>query len=104
MLNIHISDVPYMGRDAYSWFVVKCTWFLGLPTFGSFYATVILLNVITFIPVWQLYKVFIREFPNLQKEFAIAVFFIPSVAFWGSGLLKDNITFSAVCLYTHAIY
>ncbi|MBK5285167.1 MAG: hypothetical protein JJE25_07160 [Bacteroidia bacterium] len=45
-----------------------------------------------------------REFPNLQREFAFAVFFIPSVAFWGSGLLKDNLTFSAVCLFSHAIY
>ena len=104
MVNINISEDPIMARDAYAWFVIKCTWFLSIPAFDSFFATVVLLNVITFIPIWKLYKVFVREFPNLQREFAIAVFFIPSVAFWGSGMLKDNLTFSAVCLFSHAIY
>lgn len=100
----NVGDVPIMARDAYAWFVIKCTWYFALPAFGSFLSTVVLLNVITFIPAWKLYKVFIREFPGLQKEFAFTVFFIPSVAFWGSGLLKDNLTFSAVCLYSYSFY
>jgi hypothetical protein len=99
-----IGDFPIMSRDAYAWFVIKCTWFFSLPAFGSFLTTVVLLNLITFIPAWKLYKIFIREFPKLEKEFAYTVFFIPSVAFWGSGLLKDNLTFAAVCLYSYAIY
>ncbi|HLG35368.1 MAG TPA: hypothetical protein VI757_10845 [Bacteroidia bacterium] len=104
LITLNLGDYPIYSRDEHAWFVVRCSWFFALPAFSSFLATVILLNIITFIPVWKLYKVFIREFPNLQREFAITVFFIPSVAFWGSGLLKDNITFSAVCLYSHAFY
>ena len=103
-MNFFMHDEPYMSRDAYAWFVIKCTWFFGLPALGSFFATVVLINVVTFIPIWKFYKIFVKEFPNLEREFAIAVFFIPSVAFWGSGLLKDNLTFSAVCLYSYAIY
>lgn len=95
---------PVYTRSLNSFFVLKCTWFLSVFSFNSFLGATVLLNVMTFPFVWKLYKVFISEFPNLQKEFAIAVFFIPSVAFWGSGLLKDNITFAAVCLFTHAIY
>src|SRR5258706_1113728 len=98
------SVYPVYARSFNSFFVLKCTWFLTIFAFNSFIGATILLNVITFPFVWKLYKVFIREFPTLHKEFAIAVFFIPSVAFWGSGLLKDNITFAPVCLYTHAIY
>lgn len=98
------SIYPVYVRSVNSFFVLKCTWFLSTLAFNSFIGATILLNVLTFPFVWKLYKVFISEFPNLQKEFAIAVFFIPSVAFWGSGLLKDNITFAAVCLFTHAIY
>ena len=92
------------GHDHHAWYVIRCTWPFILLSFKSFIPATILLNAITFIPVWWLYKVFISEFPRLQKEFAIAVFFIPSVAFWGSGLLKDNITFAAVCLYTHGLH
>src|SRR5258706_6308425 len=98
------SVYPVYARSFNSFFVLKCTWFLTIFAFNSFIGATILLNVITFPFVWKLYKVFIREFPTLHKEFAIAIFFIPSVAFWGSGLLKDNLTFSAVCLYSHAIY
>ena len=104
LYDYQASVYPVYVRSIHSFFVLKCTWFLTVFSFGSFLGTTILLNVITFPFVWKLYKVFIREFPNLTREFAIAVFFIPSVAFWGSGLLKDNITFAAVCLYSHAIY
>jgi hypothetical protein len=103
-ITFNVTDYPIMARDLYAWFVVRWTWPLAIPTLGSFLSTVVLLNVITFIPVWKLYQVFAREFPSRQREFAFTVFFIPSVAFWGSGLLKDNLTFSAVCLYSHAIY
>jgi hypothetical protein len=95
---------PVLGLDPYSWFVAKCTWPFILLGFGCFIPTTILLNMVTFLPAWRLYKVFVEEFPKLHKEFAIAIFFVPSVAFWGSGLLKDNITFAAVCFYSHALY
>jgi len=104
LYDYQASVYPVYTRSVSSFFVLKCTWFLTVFSFNSFIGATILLNVITFPFVWKLYKVFLKEFPTLHKEFALAVFFIPSVAFWGSGLLKDNITFAAVCLYTHAIY
>src|SRR6185436_17080297 len=48
--------------------------------------------------------VFIAEFPTLRRELAIAVLFIPSVFFWGSGILKDTITFSMTGVYLHCFY
>lgn len=47
---------------------------------------------------------FCIEFPTLTKQFAVAMFYIPSVAFWGSGLLKDNITLSAICWFSYSFY
>lgn len=40
----------------------------------------------------------------MSKQFAIAILFIPSVVFWGSGILKDTITFSAACWFTYSFY
>ena len=37
-----------------------------------------------------------------KPENSIARLFIPSVFFWGSGLLKDTITFASVCLFASA--
>ncbi len=44
------------------------------------------------------------QFPNLQKQLAISILYIPSVVFWGSGLLKDTITLAAVGWYTYHFY
>ncbi len=90
--------MTYLG-DHHAVVVDKLCWFLCLITFKSFIGMTILLAWISYFAIWRLYQVFIREFPNLATEFAIALLFIPSVFFWGSGLLKDTITFAAVCLF-----
>jgi hypothetical protein len=54
--------------------------------------------------MWKLYQTFLKEFPDLKKEFAIACLFIPSCVFWGSGLMKDSFTLSAVGWFTYAFY
>jgi hypothetical protein len=41
-------------------------------------------------------------FPKMHLQLAIALFFIPSVFFWGSGLLKDSITLGALGWATYA--
>lgn len=88
----------YMADD-HAMAVVKLTWILCLITFKSFLGMTLILAWISFWPIWRLYQFLLKEFPNLSKEFAISLFFIPSVFFWGSGLLKDTITFSCVCLF-----
>ena len=90
--------MTYLG-DRHALVVVKLCWLLCFITFKSFIGTTILLAWVSYACIWRLYQVFIREFPNLAKEFAIALLFIPSVFFWGSGLLKDTITFASVCLF-----
>jgi hypothetical protein len=54
--------------------------------------------------MWKLYQTFLLEFPDLKREFAIACLFIPSCVFWGSGLMKDSFTLSAVGWFTYAFY
>ncbi len=88
----------YLG-DHHAVVVDKLCWILCLITFKSFIGMTILLAWISYAAIWRLYQVFVGEFPGLYKEFAIALLFIPSVFFWGSGLLKDTITFSSVCLF-----
>ena len=43
---------------------------------------------------------FRSRIPQLQRQMVIAFLFMPSVVFWGSGLLKDSITFAMVALFT----
>jgi hypothetical protein len=41
-------------------------------------------------------------YPHLKKGFALAIFWAPSLVFWGSGLLKDTITLGALGLMCYS--
>ncbi|MEQ8323867.1 MAG: hypothetical protein RIC15_02035 [Vicingaceae bacterium] len=94
----------YMYRDEKTFAVVRFINPLTLLCFKNFLPTTIVLSTLAYSGPWRLFLLFCREFPGLSKQLAVAVLFIPSVFFWGSGLLKDTFTFSAVCWYTFSFY
>ena len=108
-----LSDISSTGThgplffnfsDTYAYFTVFLTIPFCLLACKSFIVTTILLSSFSFIGLWKLYEVFIDQFPDLKKQFAIAIFFVPSVFFWGSGILKDTYALSAVGFFTYAFY
>ncbi|MEO6903104.1 MAG: hypothetical protein ABI315_08120 [Bacteroidia bacterium] len=95
---------PVYWRDNNALFVARLIIPLCLLSFNSFIITSMLLAWICYTGIWHLFILFNQHFPTLQKELAISILFIPSVVFWGSGLLKDTITLSAVGVYTYFFY
>jgi hypothetical protein len=95
---------PLFYYDKHAFGVVRLTWFLYILSFTSYLGQAMLLAVCCFPAIWRLYQTMIYEFPKLEKQMAIAVLFVPSVIFWGSGLLKDTITFAGVCLITSSLH
>ena len=92
---------PYWG-DKYSDFVARfmtpiC--FLGAK---SFIPSAIILAWLCYTGIWRLYLLFSEQFPGVYKKLAISILFFPSVLFWGSGILKDSITISAVGWYAYS--
>ena len=98
------TGFPVFWRDVNAFFVSRLIVPLYFVSFGSYVVMSILLAWICYTGVWRLFLLFNDQFPNLQKQFAISILFIPSVVFWGSGLLKDTITLSAVGWYTYYFY
>ncbi|MCK5104731.1 MAG: hypothetical protein KAR17_18030, partial [Cyclobacteriaceae bacterium] len=94
----------YTYGDLSSYFVVRVAGVFDLLTFHTYSATAILFAACSFTGLWALYHVFYRMFPSQHLEFAIAVLFVPSVFFWGSGILKDTITISALGWATYGAY
>lgn len=97
-------DFVYWVNDPYSFFVSKCFVPVVLVSFYSYSCSAVVVAAICYLGVWRLFMVFVSEFPTLDKQFSWSILFIPSVVFWGSGLMKDSITFSATCLYAHGFY
>lgn len=95
---------PNYIKDSQTFTVVRIVCFIVLISFRSILVSNIIMAWLSFIGVWKMYRVFIDEFPMLKKELAVAFLFIPSVFFWGSGILKDTITFSMIGFYLFNFY
>lgn len=98
------TGYPAYCRDPKAWFVVKLSLFIVGFSFQSYLVATVLCASLSFLGVWKMYQVFVLEFPELKKEMAISFLFIPSVFFWGSGLLKDTFTFSALGFFVWGVY
>jgi hypothetical protein len=104
LINSPDYECVYWVHDKYAFFVSK--WFVPivLISFKSYMTAAVLVASICYLGVWRLFLVFVNEFPKLAKQFSWSVLFIPSVVFWGSGIMKDSITFSATCFFVHGFY
>jgi hypothetical protein len=85
------------------YFVIRVLAFCSLLTAHSYAANAVIFAAVSFSGIWAMYRSFYKLFPGLHREFAIAMLFIPSVFFWGSGILKDTITLGALGWATWAI-
>jgi hypothetical protein len=94
----------YWAADSHSFFVVRLLIPIVSLGFHSYFASAILVGWFTYGGLWKLYQTFLQEFPDLKRELAIGVLFVPSCVFWGSGLMKDSFTLSAVGWFTFAFY
>ncbi len=94
----------YFIRDPASYTVIQIATFFDLLTFSTYSATALLFAVFSFIGAWMFFLTFYRLYPGLHRQFAIASFFIPSVFFWGSGILKDTIVIACLGCATYFIY
>lgn len=94
----------YRPTDSHAFFVVRLL--IPIVSLGcySYFASAILTAAVTYGGLWKLYQTFLAEFPHLRREMAIACLFIPSCVFWGSGLMKDSFTISAVGWFTYSFY
>ncbi|MFN6092802.1 MAG: hypothetical protein ACK44N_10340, partial [Bacteroidota bacterium] len=98
------TGFPAYCRDPKAWFVVKISLFIVGLSMQSYLITTILCSAFSFIGIWKLFRVFAQEFPEIQKQMAISFLFIPSVFFWGSGLLKDTFTLAALGFFVSGTY
>ncbi len=90
--------------DPQSYAIVKIAAVFDLLTFSSYSSTAILFALVSFVGMWMFFLTFYEQYPQLHRWLAIASFFIPSVFFWGSGLLKDTITMGCLGVGTYQVY
>lgn len=94
-------EVDELGENHYymstvpNFTVPKVGTLLSYPVLGSYLGIGLFFSFYGLLGALQIYRVFAREFPGARRLIALACFFIPTVAFWSSGILKDSLTFGA---------
>jgi hypothetical protein len=100
----YISQIPWFGRGSNEYFVLRVAAFFALLDFNTYTVTGLFFALISFSGIWAMYMTFAKIRPVIYKELAVAVFFIPSVFFWGSGLMKDSLCLGALGWIFYAFY
>ena len=77
---------------------------IGLLCFNTYMVIGLFFALISFSGVWAMYITFVKIRPQLYKELATAVLFVPSVFFWGSGLMKDSLCLGALGWLFYTFY
>jgi len=53
---------------------------------------------------WLIYRVFLDQYPTLSKQLAYGILYLPSVWFWGVGLLKEPLVMFSIGVFVYTFY
>ena len=99
------KDIYFFSAGDYQTFqVIRISGFFDIFSFHTYSVNAILFGISSFTGIWAMYKVFYDLFPQIHRNLAVAVFFIPSVFFWGSGLMKDTIAMGGLGWLFYGFY
>lgn len=83
--------------------LIKIGSVLSLVTFNTYIIISFLVTIFSFAGCWKIYRVFQEMYPSLHKELAIAILFVPSVCFWGSGFMKEPLCIGALGIFFYSL-
>ena len=95
---------PLYYGDSNSFSVIRFTTFFQIFSFRSYFVTTVILSAISYFGTWRLFLLFCEIFPSLANQFKYTILLVPSVLFWGSGILKDTYTLMGACWFTYSFY
>lgn len=101
-----ITGIPpnWIAKEKEAYFCSKIFSFLNLFTNGSFFALSIITTLISSIASFHLFD-FLKKSPLFSNSNLSALaLFVPSVAFWCSGIGKDFIMFTIICFVVPIIF
>ena len=106
-LDFSINQVgfppKYMFKDSRTLLVIKLSTILSFPGLGGYIATSVLLANLTYKWIWKGFEFVATRYSTIQKLIAVSFLYLPSVVFWGSGIMKDTFSFAASCFALYGI-
>jgi len=105
VFTLNISEIPFELKYIVSWLgdengedaflTMKLASIFCLLGLKSFVGSSIILAYVSFMANWKLFKMINSSFyrANIQVPKLYYILFIPSLLFWGTGILKDTFVF-----------
>jgi len=102
MTNWYDTFSPFNDNRA----MIRLNAFLRFFSLGHYYVNVVFISFLSTIGLTAILKFVSNDYPDRVKEFFLTLFLLPSVLFWGSGLLKDALVFFTLgmTLYHFRLY
>jgi len=94
----------YVWKDPNTFTVVRYTTLLNLLGSQTYLPTTILVGCFSYIGVWKLFRLFHSFYPQYTQYLSIAILFMPSFVFWGSGIMKDTYIIGSTCWISYNFY
>lgn len=82
--------------------IIRINALLRIFSSGYFFVHLLVFIIMAFLGFIALYKTFVRYFAKNKGYLFFALFFIPSVVFWSSGILKESFLFFALGLFIYS--
>ncbi|MEN9339694.1 MAG: hypothetical protein RIQ62_1006 [Bacteroidota bacterium] len=101
--NLPVRGQQFFFFDHSSYYVQKLTSVVNFLTFSTYLNTALFFALFSFFGIWFLFTRLSRVFSEAYLPIAIALFFLPSVFFWGSGISKDTISIMSLCVVMGAV-
>ena len=98
------SQMIWYQKGSSELLLARVAAFFGLFCFNNYTVIGLFFAVVSFSGLWAMYITLVRVRPQLYKQLALAMFYIPSMFFWGSGLLKDSLCLGALGWLFFALY
>ncbi|MDD5569779.1 MAG: hypothetical protein PHD97_01330 [Bacteroidales bacterium] len=73
-------------------------------SFGYYGVHNVFMNFISLIGLISIYKAFVKKLRDKEKMLVFAVFLLPSVIFWGSGVLKEGLLFFFIGIFIYNFF
>lgn len=113
-LGILFKDLEYArskhdiigGADS-GWMLEKITLVISYFSFGRFLVITMVFATLAYSGMIKMLETFTDMMPQWHKSIALIVLFFPSVAVYGSGILKDTLCIAALgwlIYYSHAVF
>ena len=82
--------------------VIRFNAIVRLFSMGNIHIHTLIMSFLSFIGLWSIFRLFENKFHKQKWLLVLVIFFIPSVYFWTSGILKEGILIFAFGLLLHS--